>query len=120
MKNENNLVYVKSIDFSVRIVNLSKYLCSHNEFIIANQILRCGTSIGANTAESQEAQSKADFIAKLYISLKEARETEYWIIILNKTDYISSSQRDSLMKDLNEIISLLTAIILSTKNKIHS
>ena len=82
-------------------VNLYKYLCNEKaEFVMSKQLLRCGTSIGANIAESEHAQSTADFISKLYISLKEANETKYWITLLAKADYLTDVECESMMKDL--------------------
>lgn len=79
----------RSLDFAVRIVNLTRYLNSHvKEFVVAKQLLRSGTSIGANIAEAQGAQSNADFVAKLHISLKEAKETYYWLKLLHRTQFI--------------------------------
>ena len=107
----NNVIAEKSFSFSVRIVNLAKHLQkSKKEFILSNQILRSGTSIGANVAEAQRGQSTADFAAKMTISLKEANETQYWLKLLYKTDYISEKGYSSLNADLDEILSLLTAI----------
>ena len=81
-----NAVVEKSLDFAVRIVNLRKYLVKeHNEYVMSKQLLRCGTSIGANIAEAQRGQSKADFAAKMSIALKEANETEYWLKLLYRT-----------------------------------
>ena len=77
---------------------------------MSKQLLRCGTSIGANVSEAQKGQSKADFAAKMCIALKEANETEYWLRLLNRTEYINKKQFDSLYADIDEIISLLTAI----------
>lgn len=114
----NNVIETKSFDFAVRIVNLYKYLTKEkNEYILAKQLLRSGTSIGANVTEAQNAQSKADFLSKINIALKEATETKYWISLLYKTDYIISSQFDSITTDLKELICLLTAICKTTKNK---
>ena len=79
-----------SLDFALRIVNLYKYLCDEkSEYVMSKQLLRCGTSIGANIAESEHAQSKADFLSKLYISLKKANETKYWITLLSKAGFIT-------------------------------
>ena len=101
-----------SMDFALRIVNIYKYLCKEkNEFVMSKQLLRCGTSIGANIAESEHAQSKADFLSKLYISLKEANETKYWITLLAKADYLSDAESESMMKDLRIIIGTLVNII---------
>ena len=101
----------KSFAFAVRIVNLYKYLIrEHKEYIMSKQILRSGTSIGANVAEAQRGQSKADFAAKMSIALKEANETEYWLRLLYRTDYLTQEQYDSIGKDIQELLGLLTAI----------
>ncbi len=106
-----NICENKSFNFSVRIVNLYKYLIRrHKEYILSKQIVRCGTSIGANVSEAQKAQSKADFVAKMSIALKEANETQYWLRLLYRTDYITKPQYESLFSDVDELISLLTAI----------
>ena len=88
------------------------------EFILSKQLLRSGTSIGANINESQEAQSKNNFISKLSISLKEARESKYWIELLKETDYLTNQEASSIIEDLVEILKLLTSIIKSTKQNI--
>ena len=108
-----------SMDFALRIVNIYKYLCKEkNEFVMSKQLLRCGTSIGANIAESEHAQSKADFLSKLYISLKEANETKYWITLLAKADYLSDAESESVMKDLRIIIGSLVNTIKKTKDNL--
>ena len=106
-----NVIVEKSFDFAVRIVNLRKYLTrEHKEFVLSKQLLRSGTSIGANVSEAQRGQSKADFTAKMSIALKEASETEYWIKLLYRTEYLSKEQYDSLNGDVQELIGLLMAI----------
>lgn len=96
------------------------YLCEHkNEYVISKQILRCGTSIGANIAEAYYAQSDADFIAKLYISRKEAGETIYWIDLLKDSSYIGEQEANSLANDCNELLKMLTSSIKTMKSK-HS
>ena len=106
-----NVIVEKSFDFAVRIVNLHKYLTrEHKEFILSKQLLRSGTSIGANVSEAQRGQSKADFTAKMSIALKEASESEYWIKLLYRTEYLSKEQYDSLNGDVQELIGLLMAI----------
>ena len=106
----------KSFTFSVRIVNLYKHLSvSKKEFTLSKQILRAGTSIGANVAEAQQAQSRADFISKLSIALKEGYETDYWLRLLNATEYLSDAEFSSLIDDCREIEKMLTAIIKSSK-----
>ena len=115
----NNISVDKSFAFAVRIVNLYKHLADkHKEYILSKQLLRSGTSIGANVAEAQRGQSRADFIAKMSIALKEANETHYWLKLLYKTDYLNKSQFDSINADINELISILTAICkTSNSNK---
>ena len=100
----------------MRIVNLYKHLSvSKKEFTLSKQILRAGTSIGANVAEAQQAQSRADFISKLSIALKEGYETDYWLRLLNATEYLSDAEFSSLIDDCREIEKMLTAIIKSSK-----
>ena len=105
-----------SLDFALRIVNVYKYLCDvKNEYVMSKQLLRCGTSIGANIAESEHAQSTADFISKLYIALKEANETKYWLILLSRAEYLNEKEYESLMKDLRIIIGTLVNTIKKSK-----
>ena len=113
----NNIISEKSFEFSVRIVNLAKHLrSSKKEFILSKQILRCGTSIGANVAEAQKAQSRADFHTKMNIAMKEANESYYWIRLLHKTDYLSKKEFNSLEQDIKEIVAIITAICKTTDN----
>ena len=113
----DNLIARLSLDFAVRIVKLRKYLSeTKNEYILSKQILRSGTSIGANIYESEHAQSKDDFLAKLYISLKEANETKYWLELLHLSDYIDDNQYESIINDLGKIIGTLVNIIKKTKD----
>jgi len=113
---DENVVVCKSYDFSLRCVKLYKFLCDKGgNYIIGKQLLRSGTSICANIRESQCAQTKPDFLTKLYISLKEASETEYWIELLRDAGYISDKQAESMLTDCVELIKLLTSIIKSTK-----
>jgi len=115
---KENIIQTKTENFSVRIIKLYKYLTvKKQEKVIAKQILRSGTSIGANTAESRNAQSAADFINKLSIALKEADETMYWLKTLYKGAYITKIQFESMYNDNNEIISILTSIIKTMKSK---
>lgn len=111
-----NVLYDKAFLFAVRVVNLYKYLCSEKkEYVLSKQLLRSGTSIGANISEAQDAQSRNDFISKLSISLKEAKESRYWIDLLKETDFLTKQEAGSLLEDLTEVIKLLTSIIKSTK-----
>ena len=108
----------KSFDFAVRIVNLYKFLTQEKqEYIISKQLLRCGTSIGANVAEAQKAQTKPDFNAKMNVALKEANETQYWLKLLYKTDYLTKNEFDSIESDAKEIIAILTSICKKTNIK---
>ena len=106
-----NIVVEKSFAFATRIVYLYKFLTHEcNEYTMSRQLLKCGTSIGANVHEAQKGQSKRDFAAKMNIALKEASETEYWLCLLNVTDYLDDKQFNSMYKDVDELISILTAI----------
>ena len=111
----DNVIVCKSKAFAIRIVRAYKYLTQEkNEFVMSKQLLRNGTSIGANVKEAVRGQSKADFYSKLNISLKEASETEYWLEILHETEYIDEKLFDSIYADCQEIIKILVAI---TKNQ---
>ena len=115
-KGKRNVISELSIKFALRIINLYKYLCENKrEYDISRQVYRSGTSIGANIAESKNAQSNADYISKLSIALKEADETEYWLILLYKSDYITQQEFDSLISDLQVIIGTLVNIIKKLK-----
>jgi len=108
----------KSFQFAIQIVKLSKYLVEvQKEFVLSKQILRSGTSIGANIAEAQYAQSRPDFVSKMHISLKEASETRYWLRILDATEILDESQVSGLMSDCNELINMLIATCKTTKTE---
>ena len=112
----NYTVEEKSFAFAIRIVNVYKYLTTDNkEYVLSKQLLRCGTSIGANITEAQQAQSRADFISKLSISLKEAHETDYWLRLLHATSFLSETEFLSLINDCREIEKMLTSIIKTSK-----
>ena len=112
------IIQEKSFRFAVRIVTLYKYLCDVNsEYVLSKQVLRSGTSIGANIEETIGGQSGKDFINKVTISYKEARETVYWIKLLLATDYIDKEQADSLLADADEICRILGTIQISLKNR---
>ena len=116
MKSNDSVILVKSKDFALYIIDLYKHLCyEEKEFVISKQLLRCGTSIGANAREASFAQSKADFIAKLSISLKESGETEYWLELLLESRYISKEQFDVVYYKNKELIKIITSIIKTTK-----
>ena len=113
---DNNIIAEKSIDFAIRIVNCYKYLREKKkEDVISKQMLRSGTSIGANIHEGTQAQSPADFISKMSIALKEASETSYWLTVLLRTDILENGAYDSLKSDLDEIIRILISSIKTTK-----
>jgi len=118
MKTEDdNLIMLKSKQFAIRCVRLYQYLSEQKrEYIMSKQLLRCGTSIGANIKEALRGQSRADFGAKLNVSLKEASECEYWIELLHETDYISDKEFESILSDCVELIRILTSIVKSTFN----
>ena len=107
-----------SIEFSVDIIELVKYLKSSKESIISNQIGRSGTSIGANIREAQHAQSDADFLSKMQISLKECNETDYWLQLLHDNGYLNDVQYTSINTDRVRIHKLLNAIVSTTRHKI--
>lgn len=112
----DNVIEIKSFSFAVRIINLCKHLGeTKKEYTLTKQLLRSGTSIGANVAEAQQAQSRPDFISKLSIALKEAVETNYWLRLLQATDYLSEAEFESIHSDCQELEKLLTAIIKSSK-----
>ena len=113
---KKNVIVDKSMDFAIEIIKLYKYLCEEKrEFVLSKQILKSGTSVGANIKEAIRAQTKKDFISKMNISLKEISETEYWLELLCKTEFITKKQYQNLHKDCIEIIKILTAIVKSSK-----
>ncbi|MBO4430809.1 MAG: four helix bundle protein [Bacteroidaceae bacterium] len=113
---KESVIGEKSMNFAIRIVKLYTYLRdTKNEHVLSKQILRSGTSIGANTRESKNAQSKKDFMNKLNIALKEADETEYWLELLYRTDYLTKEEYTSINNDNREIIKILTTIIKKLK-----
>ena len=115
---DNNIVVQKSKAFAIRIIRLYQHLTTEKkEFILAKQVLRSGTSIGANIRESTRAQSTADFLSKMQISLKEADETEYWLELLMETEYITEKAGNSLLADCDELIKLIAAIVKTSKEK---
>ena len=115
MKDEN-IIKTKSLDFAVRIVRLYRHLIeTNNEFVLSKQILKSGTSIGANVREAIGGQSKDDFIAKMHIALKEVYETEYWLELLYKTDFLSEKEFESIFSDCRELTNILASIIKTMK-----
>ena len=115
-----NVVQEKSMGFAVRTVKLYQYLTEEKkEYVLSKQLLRSGTSIGANVREALQGQSKKDFTAKMSISLKEATETEYWLELLFKTEYLTEEQYNSIDADCREISRILTAIVKSSRAQNH-
>jgi len=120
MDKENTLKY-KSKKFAVRIVNLYKFLCEEKkEYVLSKQLLRSGTSIGANIAEAEYGISKKDFLAKIYVALKECGETIYWLELLYDTDFLNKTQFASIRSDCEEIRKMLSATTKTTNSTLHS
>jgi four helix bundle protein len=118
MKSEN-VIQAKSYAFAVRIVLLYRHLLKEKrEFVLAKQLLRCGTSIGANVEEAIGGQSRADFVSKLSIAYKEARETSYWLRLLKDTGYLTEQEFDSIYADSDELCRIIAAIQKSTKQAV--
>ena len=112
-----HIIRDRSFDFALRIIKLYSFLTdSKKEYVISKQILKSGTSIGANIREARNAQSNSDFISKYSIALKEADETQYWIELLYASEFIDDNAYKSLNNDINELISLLTSSIKTAKN----
>ena len=106
----------KSKSFAIRIVKLYKYLCKEkHEYVMSKQLLHCGTSIGANLSEAMYGVSRNDFLAKVFISLKECAESKYWLELLNETDYLSDNEFTSINDDCTELMKLLTSIARTTR-----
>jgi len=116
-----NPLKTKSYEFALRVVKLYKYLAFETkEFVLSKQVLRSGTSIGANIVEGNRAQSKLDFVHKLSVALKEADETEYWLDLLRDGDFITASQAESLLMDCSELQKMLTSSIKTAKKRMHN
>ena len=113
---KQNIIYDKSFEFALKIIELYKILLSNKEYIISKQLLRSATSIGANVTESTAAQSKKDFISKLSISSKEARETKYWLLLLKKSKLVDLDYTEYI-NDIEEIIRILTSIIKTSQER---
>ncbi len=113
-----NIVYIKSKSFAIRIVNLYRYLREDKkEYVMSKQLLRCGTSIGANIAESCCAISEKDFLSKLYVAFKECAETQYWLDIMYETSYLNEQEYRSISDDCLEIKKLLSSITKTIREK---
>jgi four helix bundle protein len=117
---KENILKNKSFAFAIRIVNLYKFLKKeHSEYILSQQIIKSGTSIGALVREAEHAESLKDFCHKLNIGLKEANESMYWLDLLFATDFISEKMYRSISKDCGELLKLLIASVKTTKKKLH-
>lgn len=113
---DKSVVYQKAYSFSIRIVKLYKYLCEQKkEYVLSKQILRCGTSIGANIAEANGAISNNDFSSKMSIAYKESLETKYWLNLLKDTSYLSTEEFESLFENADEISKMLFSILKTTR-----
>lgn len=112
-----SIIQKKSFQFSIEIINLYKQLVREKEFVLSKQLLRSGTSIGANASEANFGQSAKDFIHKLHISRKEASESLYWLNLLQATDYISNETHKKLSNDCSELLRILTSIIMTMEQK---
>ena len=120
-KMSESIVFEKSKQFSVRIVNLYKYLKEDKkEYVLSTQLLRCGTSIGANIAEACCAISKKDFLSKMYIAYKECAETLYWLELLKRTDYLTGKEYQSVREDCQELERMLSSITKSLRGSIRA
>lgn len=114
-----SIVGEKSYRFAIRIVNLYKWLCEEKkEYVLSKQLLRSGTAIGALLKEAENGQSKADFLNKVNIALKEASETAYWLMLLKDTEYITNKEFDSIITDAEELIKMLVSIVKTTKTRL--
>ena len=114
---KNNLILDKSFDFALSMVELYKFLIDHKEYVLSKQVLRSGTSVGANVEESIAASSKKDFINKMTIASKEARETRYWLRLLERSQLVKKNYEEYL-KQVNEIINILTAIVKTSRENL--
>ncbi|HKJ49431.1 MAG TPA: four helix bundle protein [Christiangramia sp.] len=115
---KENVIRTKSFEFSIKIVKLYKSIVAEKkEFVLSRQLIRSGTSIGAMVRESEHAESRADFIHKLSIALKEANETDYWLDLLKESDYISDLEYNEMKEDISGILKILTKIIKTSKSQ---
>lgn len=112
--NRKNIIRNKSFNFALKVINLNQELVRNKEFVLSKQLLKSGTSIGANVEEAGAAQSKKDFIAKMSIASKEARETKYWLRLLKHSNLLSFDAK-TYLEDINEIIKILTAIVKTSQ-----
>ncbi len=115
---QDNVIQIKSYDFAVKVVKLYQYLVEEKrEYVLSKQLVRCGTSVGANVEEAIGGQSKKDFVAKLSISYKEAREVKFWVRLLYDTGYLSLTQKNQFIDDAEELIRILAQILKTSKGE---
>ncbi len=112
---KENIVKDKSFAFALRVVKLAKYLQGEKEFVLSRQVLRSGTAIGALVREAEHAESKADFVHKMSIALKEANETLYWLELLHLSEYLTDQSFESIRTDSEELVKLLVTIVKTSK-----
>ena len=118
---EENAIQTKSYAFALRIVKLYRFLCGEKkEFVLSKQIVRSGTSIGANVEEAIGGQSRKDFVAKMHIAYKEARETHYWLRLLRDSDILAPDQAESIINDCEELLKISGSIIKTTRSNLNS
>ena len=113
---KENVVMSKAMAFAIRIVNLHKGLLGRKEFVLSKQLLRSGTAVGALLKESEHAQSRADFVSKMSIALKETNESAYWLELLYRTDYLDQKEFRSIMEDCEELLKLLASIVKTIRS----
>ena len=119
--NDRNALMEKSLAFAIRVVRLNQYLVKEKgEYVLSKQLLRSGTSIGANVTEANDAYSKEDFLFKMYTALKECPESRYWIELLFRTDYITQTQYDSILADCAELQKLLTSTTKTMRKNLNA
>ncbi len=117
---QDNPIATKSYSFALRIIKMHTWILSEKkEFVLSKQVLRSGTAIGALIKEAEHAQSKADFLNKMNIALKEANETEYWLMLLKDSEFILENEFDSMQNDCSELIKMLASIVKTTKIKLN-
>ena len=115
---KENIIQAKTFDFSIKIISLYKNLIDKNEFVLSKQLLKSATSIGANVEEALAGQTKKDFIAKMSLASKEARETRYWLKLLNKSQIVTN-ECSAHLKEVEEIVSILTAIVKTSQKSLE-
>lgn len=114
------MIQQKSLTFAIRVVKLYKNIVkTKKEYVLSKQLLRSGTAIGALVREAEHGQSKADFLSKMNIALKEANETVYWLILLKETEYLTESEFESIHSDAEELLKILVSIVKTTKRRLN-